>query len=287
MTARVVFRDSSGAVRPPWRLLVFAAASIASLIAVNGAVVPLVSGSLALVGVRLVLFPWALLASVVLAHAVTFRLVDPRGWRSVRLDLSSLRLRPMLTAVALAAAAVALATVPLLALGWLRIVPGPTGSSFGAGLTILPFLAPAALWEELVFRGYGFAVLAEWWGTPAALGVTSLAFGLVHLENAGATAESVGVVVIAGLFLGGVLVVMRSLWAAFTAHLAWNWTLAGVLHSAVSGVPFATPDYRVVDAGPDWATGGVWGLEGGVPAAVSLLAVTIYLYVRRVRREES
>ncbi len=64
---------------------------------------------------------------------------------------------------------------------------------------------------------------------------------------------------------------MRSLWAAFTAHLAWNWTLAGVLHSAVSGVPFATPDYRVIDAGPDWATGGVWGPEGGLPAALSLL----------------
>jgi hypothetical protein len=130
-------------------------------------------------------------------------------------------------------------------------------------------------------------VLAEWWGTPAALGVTSLVFGLVHLENAGATAESVGVVVIAGLFLGGVVVAMRSLWAAFTAHLAWNWTLAGVLHSAVSGIPFATPDYRVVDAGPDWATGGVWGPEGGLPAALSLLAVTIYLYTRRPRREES
>jgi hypothetical protein len=109
----------------------------------------------------------------------------------------------------------------------------------------------------------------------------------VHLETAGATFGSVSVVVIAGLFLGGVLLVMRSLWAACAAHLAWNWTLAGALHSAVSGVPFATPDYRVVDAGPDWATGGVWGPEGGLPAALSLLAVTIYLYVRRMRREES
>lgn len=287
MTARVVFRDSTGAVRPPWRLLVFAAAGIASLIVINGAIVPLVSGVLALIGVRLVLFPWALLGAVVLAHAITFRLVDPRGWRSVRLDHTAVRLRPILSAAVLGAAAVALATAPLLAIGWLRIVPGPAGSSIGMGLSILPFLVPAALWEEMVFRGYGFAVLAEWWGTPAALGVTSLAFGLVHLENAGATAESVGVVVIAGLFLGGVLVAMRSLWAAFTAHLAWNWTLAGVLHSAVSGVPFATPDYRVVDAGPDWATGGVWGPEGGLPAALSLLAVTIYLYVRRTRREES
>jgi hypothetical protein len=287
LTARVVFRDSTGAVRPPWRLLVFAAASIASLIVINGAIVPLVSGALAMMGVRLGLFPWALLGAIVLAHAITFRLVDPRGWRSVRLDRSALRLRPMLAAAVLGAAAVALATVPLLAIGWLRIVPGPAGSSIGTGLEILPFLAPAALWEEMVFRGYGFAVLAEWWGTPAALGVTSLVFGLVHLENAGATAESVGVVVIAGLFLGGVVVAMRSLWAAFTAHLAWNWTLAGVLHSAVSGIPFATPDYRVVDAGPDWATGGVWGPEGGLPAALSLLAVTIYLYTRRPRREES
>ena len=157
----------------------------------------------------------------------------------------------MLTAAVLGAGAVALATVPLLAIGWLRIVPGPEGSSIGAGLRILPFLRRRHCGRD--GSGYGFAVLAEWWGIPAALGVTSLAFGLVHLENAGATVGSVSVVVIAGLFLGGVLVAMRSLWAAFTAHLAWNWTLAGVLHSAVSGVPFATPDYRIVDAGSFFA----------------------------------
>ena len=108
-------------------------------------------------------------------------------------------------------------------------------------------------------------MLAEWWGTSAALGVTSVVFGLVHLQNAGAT---VGVGVrrgARGLFLGAVLVATRSLWAAFAAHVAWNWVLAGVLHSAVSGIPFATPDYRVVDAGPDWATGGVWGPRVGCP----------------------
>jgi len=287
LTARVVFWDSTGAVRPPWRLLVFGAASIASLIVLNGAVVPLVSRALALAGVRVVLFPWVLLASTVLAHAITFRLVEPRGWRSVRLDGSALRARAMLGAAALGVTAVAVATVPLLAVGWLRVVPGAAGSSIGVALTILPFLAPAALWEEMVFRGYGFSVLADWWGTPAALGVTSLAFGLVHLQNAGATLGSVSVVVIAGLFLGSVLVAMRSLWAAFAAHLAWNWALVGALHSAVSGIPFSTPDYRVIDAGPDWATGGVWGPEGGLPAALSLLSVTIFLYARRERREES
>ena len=287
MTARVVFRDSTGAVRPPWRLLVYCVASIASLIVLNGVVVPIVSWLLALVHVTVTLTPWLLLASAVLGHAITFRLVDRRGWRSVRLDRSALRIRALIAALALGTVAVAFATIPLLAIGWLRVVPGPAGSSIGLGLAIVWFLAPAALWEEMVFRGYGFSVLAEWWGTPAALGITSLAFGLVHLQNEGATPGSVSVVVIAGLFLGTVLVVLRSLWAAFAAHLAWNWALAGALHSAVSGIPFATPDYRVIDAGPDWATGGVWGPEGGLPAALSLLLVAFYLYTRRPRREES
>jgi membrane protease YdiL (CAAX protease family) len=249
--------------------------------------VPLANAGLAPVHIRFNLVPWGLLASAVLAHAITFRLVDRRGWRTVRLDRSALRLRALLAAAALGIVAVAFATVPLLAVGWLRAVPGPVGSSIGLGFAVLWFLAPAALWEEMVFRGYGFSVLAEWWGTPAALGVTSVAFGLVHLQNAGATVGSVSVVVIAGLFLGAVLVVERSLWAAFAAHLAWNWALAGALHSAVSGIPFATPDYRVIDAGPDWATGGAWGPEGGMPAALSLLLVTFYLYTRRPRREES
>ena len=254
---------------------------------IDGAVVPFVNGAFALMGVRVVLFPWVLLASIVAGHVVTFRVADARGWSVVRLDRSALRWRPMLWAAALAAIAVALATAPLLVTGWLRTERAAPGSSIGAGLLMLGFLAPAALWEEMVFRGYAFAVLAEWWGTPAALGATSIVFGLVHLQNAGATAESIGVVVVAGVFLGTVLIVLRSLWAAFAAHLAWNWMLAAVLHSAVSGVPFATPDYRLVDAGPDWATGGVWGPEGGVPAALGLAMVTAYLYVRRRRRKES
>ena len=74
--------------------------------------------------------------------------------------------------------------------------------------------------------------------------------------------------------------------ARTSADEAWNWTLAGLFHSTVSGVPFVTPDYRVVDTGPDWATGGVWGPEGGAGAALGLGAATIYLYARQRRRGE-
>jgi hypothetical protein len=106
-------------------------------------------------------------------------------------------------------------------------------------------------------------------------------FGLVHLSNAGATAQSTALVTLAGFFLGAVLLRTRSLYAAWAAHWAWNWTMAGLLHVAVSGAGFATPDYRVVDAGPDWATGGVWGPEGGAVAGVGMLGGVIMMLGRR------
>ena len=287
MTAREVFRDSTGTVRPPWRLLIFGGVAAGSLAAINGAIVPLVSWVFAITRTRVVLFPWILLASIVVAHIVVFRLVEPRRWAVVGLDSSAARLRPIAMAALLGGLAIGLPSLLLLAVGWLRAEPGPPGSSVGAAVSMVLFLAPAALWEEMLFRGYAFAVLREWWGPVATLGVTSIVFGLVHLQNEGSSVASTLVVILAGVFLGGVLLVTGSLWAAFAAHLAWNWVIAGALHSAVSGIPFATPDYRVVDAGPDWATGGVWGPEGGVPAAVGLLSASIYLYGRRKRREES
>jgi hypothetical protein len=71
------------------------------------------------------------------------------------------------------------------------------------------------------------------------------------------------------------------MYAAWAAHFAWNWTLAVIFHASVSGYPFESPDYRYVDAGPDWATGGVWGPEGGIPAALGMVAGIAVLLRRR------
>jgi uncharacterized protein len=92
-------------------------------------------------------------------------------------------------------------------------------------------------------------------------------------------------VTLAGFFLAAVLYVTRSLYAAWTAHLAWNWTMAVIFHAAVSGYPMEAPGYRYVDAGPDWATGGPWGPEGGLPAGLGMCAGIAYLLIRRRRSE--
>ncbi|MNC89195.1 hypothetical protein D3C83_50980 [compost metagenome] len=60
--------------------------------------------------------------------------------------------------------------------------------------------------------------------------------------------------------------------------------MAALLHVPVSGLPLDTPDYALVDDGPDWLTGGLWGPEGGAAGAAGMLGALGYLYWRTRRR---
>ena len=60
--------------------------------------------------------------------------------------------------------------------------------------------------------------------------------------------------------------------------------LAVAFHASVSGMRFQAPDYRTVERGPDWLTGGPWGPEGGLVAAAAMLTGLAYLYRTRLQR---
>jgi len=223
---------------------------------------------------------------MLIGHAWTFRMVDGRGWRFVRLGADALQPAHLALSAGLGALAIAVPAMALIAAGWLQAEPSDPGSSLGAAAASLAVLIPASLWEELLVRGYAFATLRERWGSTGAIVATSLLFGGIHFLNAGASVGAVAVVTLAGVFLGLVLVRTGSLYAAWAAHLAWNVVLVVVLHTTVSGLAMSAPDYRIVDSGPDWATGGAWGPEGGLFAAVGLAVATWIITRRQERRVE-
>jgi membrane protease YdiL (CAAX protease family) len=274
----------SGRLRAPWRLALYLLALVSGLY-VASAFTPLLYAAGRLVTPRPSLEPWVQLLAAALAHLLCLRIVERRPWADVRLGRAALGARPVAFGAGLGALAVAVPTGLLLAAGAFRVTPGSAGSSLAAGAALLGALAPAALFEELLVRGYPFLVLRESVGAAPALLGTSAVFGALHATNPGATVWSCLVVALAGVFLGGVLLATGSLWAAFAAHLAWNWTLAGGFHALVSGLAFVAPDYRVVDAGPDWLTGGAWGPEGGAGAVAGMLAALAVL-LRRARRAD-
>ena len=177
---------------PPWRLAVFVLACTV--------------GVLGLQLVQSYMSPWIPLAArdasfmlvmaggLLIGHAWTFHLVDPRGWSFVGLGPEGLRARPVLVGAALGALVIGLPSVLLLAMGWLRVVPGDSSSLAGTTVAALAMLAPAALWEELFVRGYAFSLLRERWGALAAILGTSVVFGVTHLLNADVTVQAIGAV---------------------------------------------------------------------------------------------
>lgn len=138
----------------------------------------------------------------------------------------------------------------------------------------------AAVGEEIMFRGVLFRISEEGLGTWAALLISALAFGAVHLGNANATLWSgLAIAIEAGLLLALAYHVTRSLWFCMGLHGAWNVTEGPVFGNAVSGLP----RQGLLNShltGPDWLSGGGFGPENSVVAvACSLLVASAFLVI--------
>ena len=286
MSSRAFFLTEAGALRAPWRIVGFiAAAGACSLVAVGVLGKP-VEWLLVRLGVTGAATAYVAVIGLIGAHALMLRVVDRESWQFAALGAEAARPPKWLLGFVLGALAIGIPIAVLIAAHWEARQPAAAGSWWGAAFRVSALLLPAALLEELVTRGYVFAVLRQAAGPWVAVLATSLFFGMMHLLNPGVTVESTMLVTLAGVFLGVVVLATRSLYAAWMAHFAWNWTMAVVFHTAVSGLPVETPNYRYVDAGPDWLTGGPWGPEGGALAGVGMLSGLTYLIARQKRREE-
>jgi membrane protease YdiL (CAAX protease family) len=286
LNARALLFDAHGGLRAPWRIVLFLAATYCCGLIASIILAPLIGWLFSATHLRITSDGWVIVAALLGGHFIALRLVDVRPWSDVWLDRNAARPALLARGFLLGALAIAVPVLLLMAIGWLQPRANVQSSLLGAGVRVSMLLLPAALYEELATRGYIFAVVRDALGWRTALIAMSIIFGLLHLRNPGASVESVLLVILAGFFLGGILIATRSLYAAWMAHFAWNWTMAVVFHTAVSGLPLESPDYRVVDAGPDWVTGGVWGPEGGAAGGLGMLAGLVYLYARRNTRRQ-
>lgn len=281
-----------------WRLGGFVVVWLVAQLLFESFAGPLWGGVSALVGEPVPMYPVSMLVGALVGTLVVFRQAEPQSWTQLGFAEGSWHWR-RLTVGALLGTALIGGTALLLWLGgWLRFerVAAPVfmqDTWGGTALRLLVVLGPAALWEELAFRGTLYSAFREAvhestadaathdGANVVARLVTSVLFGLVHLTNPGAGVRTTALVMLAGWGLA--LVRERAgVPAAFAAHLAWNWIMAAVLHLPVSGLPFATPGYRATVHGPDWLTGGSWGPEGGLAAAFVLGGAV--LWASRPRR---
>jgi uncharacterized protein len=290
LTARAVLRSADGRLRAPWRLLMFGVlALLFALVAQLLVFVAFPSSEQSevitaeeIVSTPAITFYWLMVLAFLGAHAVMLRM-ERRGWDYVWMARDAARPGALAAGLLIGTLAVGVPSAILMGIGWLDVTDAP-GAWADHVFALLMFLIPAAFVEELMMRGYVLAVLRDALGARWALLLTSVAFGVLHAYNANASARALALVSIAGIFLGVIVLEKRSLFAATAAHFAWNATLAILLRAPLSGEELPGGDYRVIDGGPDWATGGAWGPEGGAGAIAGMLvAAAVLLRGRRAR----
>ena len=155
----------------------------------------------------------------------------------------------------------------------LRFVAGTAG-----------FVALAALFEEALFRGYALFALRDLAGGAAAVVVTALLFSVAHQANPGYDWMAAANVALVGGVLAAWILAERDVWVAVGAHAGWNAAIVLGAAIPVSGLAIPSPCHTGVLQGPDWLTGGPFGLEAALPTVVVWLGLAGWLWWAGSRR---
>lgn len=201
-----------------------------------------------------------------LSYAMYVRWVERR-------DASELALagagREAAVGLALGMSMVGVSVAAIAALGGLRsMVLAP---AHAIALPLLMHLT-VGLVEEMLLRGILLRTLQQRLGSVRALALSSAAFAALHLINDDITPLAIANLVVAGMCFGAAFVLTGRLWLCAGLHAGWNFAQDGIFSLPVSGHPVRQGLLVTELQGPDWLTGGAFGIEG---SAVDLLLVTL------------
>ena len=140
-----------------------------------------------------------------------------------------------------------------------------------------------AWFEELLFRAVLLRIIELSLGSVIALPLSALLFALAHLPNEHVTVLAVANTAVAGLMFGALYMLTRRLWLVVGLHFAWNFLSAAVFSVATSGHA-ATGLLQGHLSGPDWLSGGAYGVEASLVTLVALSLASLLALGVALRR---
>lgn len=146
--------------------------------------------------------------------------------------------------------------------------------------------------EEALNRGYWFQNIQRGWGLAAAVIVTSLLFGGLHLLNPNAEILGALNITLSAITYVLGLLWLRSLWFPIGWHAAWNFAqffIVGLPNSGISVSSMGlngTTLLATTVSGPRWLTGGDFGMEASVIRTIILIGIITGILWLKQRRAQ-
>ena len=142
-----------------------------------------------------------------------------------------------------------------------------------------------AFLEELIFRVILFRLIEELMGSWWALVIVSLLFGFAHIGNENATVWTSVALVISDVLLIGAFMYTKRLWMVWGIHMSWNFFQTGIFGMPNSGQTYKSWIQAAVE-GPEWITGGSFGIEASYIAILITLIVGIIVLKMAINRKQ-
>ena len=225
------------------------------------------------------------------AVVISRKLLDKKSFKSFGLNFKKNGTTDLLIGFFISGLMIGIIFLSLKTMGYVKI------ENFGFNNVAISNMFTFLLWlliigvsvswfEELTFRGYLLQNLVDGIGNRWAVLISSIIFGLIHLQNPNATILS-GIIIILITFIL-VLGWLRSgqLWIPFGLHAGWNFFLGPVFGFPVSGM-LEDSFIKLTINGPEWITGGDFGPEGGFLVLPIIGIGMILLFVLTKKREDT
>ncbi|HEM5997370.1 TPA: CPBP family intramembrane metalloprotease [Streptococcus suis] len=135
---------------------------------------------------------------------------------------------------------------------------------FGEFLVLVLAWSVQGTTEELLARGWMFSSLSAKYNIPVGILVSSLFFTFLHLGNDGISLIPLLDLTLFAILASLVMLKTGNLWVISGIHAAWNCFQGNVFAFPVSGTQAGQAFIAVETSGPDWLSGGAFGVEGSV-----------------------
>lgn len=226
-----------------------------------------------ILGVLIAFIP---LASAVAITAAFARVLDRQSLITLGLNYDGESLTRMSIGAAISLSCVTVVFLMGVLMGYIKVRPSRLSEDAVSSLPLflggLVDFFTAAVFEEIIFRGYVYFLLLQAGGIYAAIIGSAVVFSTAHLIK---HANMPLMYVLNAFLFGIVAAVCRyttcSLWLPIGLHFGWN-----VVSGPIFGLPYSGRNYErgVVASevsGPAWLTGGSYSLDAGLLGTFALM----------------
>jgi len=135
-----------------------------------------------------------------------------------------------------------------------------------------------AFLEEVIFTIITYKLVEELIGTKWSVILVSLLFGLAHTGNDNISLQNLLLMSLSHVLVIASYIFTRRIWMIWAIHFSWNYfqtAIFGLSNSGMAQGGFITP----VLSGPDWFTGGGYGIEASyISVTLNLIAGLLILW---------